>query len=240
MPPKEALVFVHGVGFGPAVYEPFVTACSDVQTPVILVEIPSASQHLFPRFPPSPQRFAALLESALDSLGIDRAVIAGHSLGSAFASYALQQDRLKAVDARRYGGGVLVDPIATMLHHATTTREYVYTSLATLEDALFDFVFKKELWTGIVVSKHLPPHEASFFVEDACAHTPMLVAIGTDDTIVANRFIADQFGSADARREKGIRMHKMEGIGHGEWLFDDIHGPQLVQAVRALREVAQR
>ena len=48
----EALVFVHGVGFGPAPYGPFLDSVADAGTPVLAIELEAASQRLFPRPPP--------------------------------------------------------------------------------------------------------------------------------------------------------------------------------------------
>ena len=74
-------------------------------------------------------------------LGIERAIIVGHSLGSAFANYALSRDRARPLP--RFRGAVLLDPIAALLHHATTTREFVYRPASGLADDVADFFFKK-------------------------------------------------------------------------------------------------
>ena len=74
-------------------------------------------------------------------LGIERAIIVGHSLGSAFANYALSRDRARPLP--RFCGAVLLDPIAALLHHATTIREFVYRPVSGLTDDVTDFFFKK-------------------------------------------------------------------------------------------------
>lgn len=232
----DALIFVHGIGLGPAPYASFVKDCTDDSTPVMVVEMEGFSQRLFPRMPPSPERFASLLDDALARLGIERAVLAGHSLGSTFVNYAASRDRERR---QRVCGVVLLDPVACLLHHSTTTAEFVYNTPATLEDALMDYVFKKELWSAIVVSRHLPWHEAGVWLEDCSKQVPTLVAVGAQDAIVAPARVRAAFGSWQARL-RGVRVVWMSG-GHGSWLGDEDLNAQLVGSVRALRsEVAAR
>jgi len=234
-PPTEALVFVHGIGIGPAPYASFLGACADEGTPIVAVEMGAFSQRLFPCAPPSPDRFAALLHAALGRLGIERAVLVGHSLGSTFVHYATSRD-----GAGRVAGVALLDPVACLLHHSTTTGEFVYSSnQASLEEALMDFVFKKELWSSIVVSRNLPWHEASLWPADCSPQTPTLVAVGARDLVVAPTRVRAAFGSWQARL-RGVRVLWMEQGAHGSWLADEAQGAELVAAVRSLRREASR
>ena len=236
---NDALVFVHGIGLGPAPYADFVLSCADDATPIVVLEMGGFAQRVFPRLPPSPDRFAELLDAALERLGIHRAVLAGHSLGSAYVNYAAQRDRDPANGRGRVGGVVLIDPVACLLHHATTTSAFVYNRLHSLEEAAMDFLFKKELWSAIVVSRHLPWHEASFFLDDCNAHVPTLVTVGAADAVVPPRRVRAAFGSIKARL-KGVRVLSMQG-GHGAWLNEPQLNAQLVGAVRGLRrEVAAK
>lgn len=66
----------------------------------------------------------------------------------------------------RVSGVVLIDPIAINLHHARTTREVVYTRLDSAQSSFEDFLFKKELWTAILIARHLPWDQASFWLDD--------------------------------------------------------------------------
>ena len=61
----EAIVFIHGIGVGPATYADFLEMCGDAHTPIVAVEIEAVCQRLFPRAPPTPARFATLLDDAL-------------------------------------------------------------------------------------------------------------------------------------------------------------------------------
>jgi len=136
---------------------------------------------------------------------------------------------------RRVSGVVLIDPIAINLHHARTTREVVYTRLDSAQSSFEDFLFKKELWTAILIARHLPWDQASFWLDDCRAQTPTLVAVGTLDTIVNPRAASQGFGSWKARR-RGVRVLTMEGMGHGEWLVNDAAADSLVASVHALRQ----
>ena len=57
-----------------------------------MIELPAASQRAFASMPPPPEEFGAHVEAALDSLGLHRAVVVGHSLGSAYATYVTHRD----------------------------------------------------------------------------------------------------------------------------------------------------
>ena len=237
VPAGDAFIYVHGIGIGPSNQAEIVERMVDDGTTVIAVEIDAISQKLFPQAALSPDRFSELLDRTLADLEIDRAVICGHSYGTAMVSYALNRDRERP--RPRLCGTVLLDPICTLLHHATTTREFVYRPASGLMDAVADYLFKKELWTSLAVSRSLVFHEASFFLEECSAHRPTLIAVSMDDVIVDPVAIAKRFGSPQSRRA-GVRVLSMDGIGHGGWISDSpAQGDRLVEAVRGLRrEVA--
>ena len=149
-------------------------------------------------------------------------MLVGHSLGSTFVHYAASRD-----GAGRVAGVALLDPVACLLHHSTTTGEFVYSSnQASLEEALMDFVFKKELWSSIVVSRNLPWHEASLWPSDCSPQTPTLVAVGARDLVVAPTRVRAAFGSWQARL-RGVRVLWMEQGAHGSWLADEAQGAEL-------------
>jgi len=217
--------------------------------PVVAVELAAPAQRLFPYPTAPPARFAKLVAGALDDLGIDRAVVSGHSLGSAYASY------LAAADARgdlapraaaegegagsggyrrRVGGLVLIDPIACLLHQPGVSSQFIYTPVRSLKEAADDYYFKKELFTATVVSRHLPWHDAALWLEDRAPHTPTLVAVSGDDSIVPAAAVASVFGSWQARL-RGVKVLNLPGIGHGGWLGDAVSGERLAEATRALQ-----
>ncbi|KAL1530452.1 hypothetical protein AB1Y20_001355 [Prymnesium parvum] len=233
---EEAFVFIHGVGFGPLPYLSQVDRWAGGAA-VVLVEIKAVTQRIGPAMPPSPDRFAELLDSALASLRVQRAVLTGHSLGSAFAWFAARRDGVRATRGvkRRYGGVVLIDPVACGLHHSRTSREFVYTRIENMRQSIEDYIFKKELWTTIANARHLPWHDAELWLDDCSPSVPTLLAVGTDDTIINPPRIAQAFGSWGARL-RGVRVLTMPGVGHGGWLQDEGAACQLVAAVLALRQ----
>ena len=200
---------------------------------MIAIELEAASQRLFPHQPPD-DRFAELMDAVLDSHNISRAVIMGHSLGSAYATMTATRDGAFGTKKKRISGVVLIDPIACNLHHARTTREFVHTRIETVKDSFEDFLFKKELWTSIVIARKLSWHEGSMWPDDCVPSVPTLVAVGTSDSIVPSSSVRQSFGSWQARL-RGARVITMEGCGHGEWLFDQGHGERLVAAAMDLR-----
>ena len=216
--------------------------------------------------PPLPKRFAELMDDALEDLGIDRVVVAGHSLGSAYAHYYSMHDREKSlprsskakasqsqehamtpsesVDApqinkRRVGGLVLLDPIACCLYHPRVTSEFVYPQVTGVLQAAEDYFVKKELFAAALISRHLPWHQANVWLEDCSPAVPTLVGLSTDDKIVPSDAVQKVFGSWSARLRHGTRVLRMPGLGHGEWLSDhEHHLPRLAQEVRKLSSEA--
>ena len=235
---SDALVFVHGIGLGPAPYASFLDQCADDSTPLIALDIDAFSQRIFAAAPPTPDRFAALLDAALARHGVQRAVMAGHSLGSTYVAQFARRDRARG-DARRVVGVVLLDPVACLLHQAKTTSEFVFNSLYNLEDATMDYIFKKELWSAIMVSRHLAWHEGEWWLDDCTKQVPTLVTVGAKDMIVAPERVRAAFGSWQARL-RGVRLQYLP-CGHGSWLADPELNAELVSSVRALRrDVATR
>ena len=239
---SEALVFIHGIGFGCAPYiervcelAAAVDATSIAEADILMIELPAASQRAFSRMPPPAERFAALLDEALESLGLRRVVVVGHSLGSVYATYVARWDAMREEAGRgKVGAVALIDPIAVNLHHARSTREVMFTRLDSAQASFEDFLFKKELWTAILIARHVPWHKAAYWLDDCVAHRPTLIAVGSLDTIVDPIAARQGFGSWKARR-KGVRVLTMEGMGHGGWLTSDPAAEKLSAAVAALR-----
>ena len=128
-----------------------------------------------------------------------------------------------------------IDPIACNIHHARTTREFVYTRVATPQRSFEDFLFKKELWTSTLIARHLPWDRAAVWLDDCAPQTPTLIAVGSTDAIVPPDRIAATFGSWRARL-RGVRVLNMKGISHGEWLTNQTAADQLTASVLALRQ----
>lgn len=231
----DALVFIHGIGFGVFPYVQKVEQMASPDVDIVMIELPANSQRLFPQITPTAGEFGEQVIALMDRLGLKRCVVAGHSLGSAYATYFARYDA--NTGSRRVGGVVLIDPIATNLHHARTSREVIFTRLDSAQASFEDYFFKKELWNSIFLQRKFEWYEASYWLEECVPQTPTLIAVGTEDTIVTPRAISQAFGSWQARL-RGVRVLAMEGLGHGGWLLDDEVGDQLVASVHALRSEA--
>ena len=64
---------------------------------------------------------------------------------------------------------------------------------------LQDFLFKKELWTSILIARHLPWDLAGVWLDDCTPQTPTLIAVGSTDAIVDPSRVAAGFGSWQVR-----------------------------------------
>mmetsp|Transcript_68491 Transcript_68491/g.135698 ORF Transcript_68491/g.135698 Transcript_68491/m.135698 type:complete len:137 (-) Transcript_68491:224-634(-) len=124
------------------------------------------------------------------------------------------------------------------MHHARTTREVIFTPLTSAQSSFEDFLFKKELWTSTLIARHIPWHDASFWLEDCAAVTPTLIGVGTLDSIINARAASQGFGSWKARL-RGVRVLTMEGMSHGEWLVNEVAAKSLVASVHALRRESE-
>jgi len=215
---QEAFVFIHGVGVGPAPYAQFLEAAApDRAAAVIAVELSAPAQRIFPDAPPPPERFARLVADAMDSVGIERAVVGGHSLGTAYASYVASADArgelarrggseaaasaagsAPSAKSRRISGLVLIDPIACLLHQSRVTNQFVYTPASSLKEAADDYYFKKELFTATVIARQLPWHDAAVWLDERTPQTPTLVALSSQDSIVPAVNVQSVFGSWQA------------------------------------------
>mmetsp|Transcript_23334 Transcript_23334/g.43333 ORF Transcript_23334/g.43333 Transcript_23334/m.43333 type:complete len:1018 (+) Transcript_23334:108-3161(+) len=234
--PPDAFVFIHGIGFGVAPYVQRVVEMCAPEVDILMFELQAASQRLFPPTAPSPEEFGETVVSALDTLKLQRCVVAGHSLGTAYTAYLTHYD--ESTGGRRVGAVVLIDPIATNLHHARTSREVVFTRLDSAQASFEDYIFKKEFWTITYLQRQFQWDEASYWLDDCVPQTPTLIAVGSADTIVKPDAARQGFGSWKARL-RGVRVLTMPGSGHGYWLFNEAAGNQLVSAVQALRQEAE-
>ena len=105
-----------------------------------------------------------------------------------------------------------IDPIACNIHHARTTREFVYTRVETPQRSFEDFLFKKELWTSIVIARHLPWDLAGVWLDDCTPQTPTLIAVGSTDAIISPDRVAAGFGSWQARLPLPPQPHPWQAL----------------------------
>ena len=216
-PGKEAappIVFVHGIGVGPPPYAQFLARLGEATgRMVVAVEMPSIAQRLSGP-PPEPRRFAALVSTLLAKHGFTEAHLLGHSMGSAFVSYVARHAPQATASL------TLLDPICLSMHNAAVTKAVVYPRSDAIQEEIYNFFFKDELFTSRVVARHLWWYEAGQWLDDQAPERPTLVALSTEDAIVPSKAVASAWGSEGAQA-RGVRLHTMPGMEHGEWLFTE-------------------
>lgn len=113
------VVFVHGIGMGLFTYWSFVHALAGLPAEVFLVELPHASLKICEMVPADQQAVSALVKM-LARHGHQRAVFAGHSLGSVYLSW------LCRLAPECVAASVFIEPIVFMLFLKTVTHSFLY------------------------------------------------------------------------------------------------------------------
>lgn len=109
------VIFVHGVGFGPAPYANFLAALGDASgAEVLAIEMPSFAQRISLRAapPPRPEEFGRFVDALLAQHGHSSAHLVGHSMGTAFVTYAAKHAS-HAILSTSY-----LDPVCLGMHVA--------------------------------------------------------------------------------------------------------------------------
>ncbi|KAL1529409.1 hypothetical protein AB1Y20_000358 [Prymnesium parvum] len=228
---RVAVVFIHGVGVGPAPYINLFKQLASDGKPLIALEIGQVSQRINYRAPPKPAEFCEELQAVLDQHGMDKCIIAGHSFGSTYAAC------FSRLCPERVVGTVLLDPICCCMHHFTGAR-FVYKEVHTLLDVIEEYFIRRELFTSAVVARHLRWHEAGYWLEDSSPSRPTHIILSEDDEIVPVASIQSTFGSMRAR-ENGTQVTTLRGIGHGGWLMDADACERIASAIASYGAMSQ-
>ena len=115
---KVPVVFYHGVG-GLVYYTRFLRSLEAVGIPVVAVEMPYVSLHVAPNVPTIEEHTAGF-RAILDDLGVEKAIVIGHSWGSNVVSWLCQA----AED--RVASAIFLDPVVFMLHLRNITYNWFY------------------------------------------------------------------------------------------------------------------
>jgi hypothetical protein len=174
---KIALVGVDPEERGAA--EGAVTGVNPVEPLCFALQVDHFAARIAPGRPASPRAFAKEYERLLDSYGVESAVVIGHSLGTGYASY------LSRFAPRRVAAIALIDPICCMLHHARTTRAFVYQPVGpSVKVACEEYYVRRELFTANVIARHFRWHEATLWPSECTPQTPHLIVLSEEDQIV--------------------------------------------------------
>ena len=99
------MVMLHGIGSNAASYAPLIGALDNSQQTILAWDAPGyGTSEPFKIDAPMPENYAAAVERLMDGLGIARAVIVGHSLGTLMAA------RFGATRPQRAAAVVLLSP----------------------------------------------------------------------------------------------------------------------------------
>ena len=245
---RPAFVFIHGVGVGPGPYagllekialvgvdpeergaaEGAVTGVNPVEPLCFALQVDHFAARIAPGRPASPRAFAKEYERLLDSYGVESAVVIGHSLGTGYASY------LSRFAPRRVAAIALIDPICCMLHHARTTRAFVYQPVGpSVKVACEEYYVRRELFTANVIARHFRWHEATLWPSECTPQTPHLIVLSEEDQIVPVQALRSCATTWNARA-RGVQVLSLTGLGHGGWLGDSAASGEIARRVRGL------
>lgn len=143
---KVPLVFIHGIGIGPAQYVHWVAALTTISRPIILVEVPYVSNKLIKTDCMTPDQTYFALERILKRHGYSKATFMGHSLGTmlcAAVCRASPATQPKSIIA----GLILADPICFLTHHSIA-RNFAYRVPSTASELIMDLFAAREIGTS--------------------------------------------------------------------------------------------
>jgi len=254
---RPAFVFIHGVGVGPGPYAGLLEQIAllgleegdaeakaegrdgaddgtllapSAETPLcIAVQVDQFAQRIAPGRPASPREFAAQFERLLDVHGVESAVVIGHSLGTAYASY------LNRFASERVAAMTLIDPICCMLHHSRTSKAFVYRPVGpSVMVACEEYYVRRELFTSNVIARHFRWHEATLWPSDCTPATPLLIVLSEEDVIVPVEALRSCATTWNARA-RGVQVLSLPGLGHGGWLGGGPRASRRAQPAQASR-----
>ena len=181
----------------------------------------------FPRDLLLQQAVPAQLEAVLANHHIDSAVIVGHSLGTAYASY------MKRYAPQVVAGLALIDPICCMTHHATIADAFVYQPVGpSVGVCAEEYFIRREIFTSNVISRNFRWHEAALWPSECSPLMPTLLVLSDEDPIVAVKPIQTNARTLPAYA-RGVRVLAVPG-GHGGWIGNERSLGQIAARVRAL------
>lgn len=112
------IVFIHGIG-GMLFYVDLIRRLTALDRPVFCVELPYVSMHQIDTVPTTGETVSEISQM-LSQYGYGKAVFVSHSLGTAVASWMMQQA------PKRVAGVVMIDPIVFLLHFHSIAYNFVH------------------------------------------------------------------------------------------------------------------
>ncbi len=220
------LVLIHGFGYDRRVWDPVVTLLPAIRT--IQIDLRGCGESSRGEGPALMEALAGDVAALLDALGIDRAVIAGHSLGGfvAFAYFRMYSERVA-------GLGILASSARSDSPEAAVRREAFATRLETDGSMASAAAFAHNLVAPAIVAERpevLAQTVAMLERQDALGAAQLLrgiqVRVGSEDLfadIAVPTLVV--YGTADASMTSDVvreltdgiadaRVVALDGVGH--------------------------
>jgi pimeloyl-ACP methyl ester carboxylesterase len=220
------LVLIHGFGYDRRVWNPVVALLPSIRT--IQIDLRGCGESSRGDGPALMEALAGDVAALLDALGVDRAVIAGHSLGGfvAFAYFRMYSERVAALGIlassvradtpeaalRREAFATRLETDGTMASAAGFAHNLIAPAIAAARpDVLAQTIAMLQRQDALGAAQLLRGMQVRVSSDDLLADiaVPTLVLYGTEDATVPEdvaREISD--GVADAT------VVALEGVGH--------------------------
>lgn len=225
---KMPIVMAHGIG-GLCAYFDFVKALIPLDSPLIVLEIPSVSLHIAPNVPTIDQHVDAI-NDILDEHGFEKAVFVGHSFGSSIVSWVVQNT------PERVAGSVFMDPVVFMLHLTDILKNWTYeepVNTVNLE-GLMDIV-KTELFASYTVQRHFCWHRNILFANELQkSGSDSLVILSGADRIVPSSAVRDhleKYKNIQGESASRIQSVYLEDAPHGGIIFQDKYQSKAIEEI---------
>jgi pimeloyl-ACP methyl ester carboxylesterase len=231
--PADALVLVHGSAGSAGVWDIVRARLGDVRVPVMALDLPGHGARLHePLLEPTIAAHASWVRQQVRDVGVERVVLAGHSLGSAITlRLALDAPDLVA-HAVLIGAGARLRVLPALLERARTDPEASVTEMVELSYAP---AHRDQAHAGLAA---LAPAAPGAIANDLCAcdvfdvmselaavRVPVNILVGTEDRLTPPKY-AQYLHDHIA----GSQLYVIQGCGHA--LMDEAPD-EVARALRA-------
>ncbi|KAJ3071688.1 hypothetical protein HDU98_004947 [Podochytrium sp. JEL0797] len=160
------IVFFHGIGCGLFPYALLIRQMMlhSSTSSIFLVESPHVAMQLCSHVP-SMEQTVFEVETMLDVHGVSKALVVGHSLGSASAAWMIKHSKYCA-------SSVLLDPIVFTTFHPSLAFNFVHrnpghnTETTKANEFMTRWLCSRELYISHTISRHFIWHQAMIWAED--------------------------------------------------------------------------
>ena len=231
----QPIVFIHGVGVGLAPYFIFVRRLintfkrSGIHRDIILLEIPSISQHIDPPLYYS-HIVAEELSEVLQKHGYKKALLVGHSFGT-FVCASLVQQVPEIVESL-----VVIDAVSVFAHHGQGLKAVVYADYpvyGTIKDRIMYLITTGEINLQRLFRREMHWWSYQFFKEKIPDNVKTKIVIGHQDRMVPANVIVEHFLKPF---QSCVKTEKVEIISfqdgeHGAFLIEPNYRDLIVESI---------